>query len=1213
MKLFKGIAILFLAAVVCWPAGARAQASSSLDTELLNAAGAGDVTAVKLLLNKGANIEAKDKLGNTALMMAAFCGKADVVKLLLDKGANIEATDKYGNTALISAAALGKADVVELLLDKGANIEAKDNYGYTALIQAITRAPANADMVKLLLDKGANIEAKNEFGHTALIQAVTGAHANADVVKLLLDKGANIEAKDKYNGITVLHRAILDSVDQVIAKLLLDKGANIEAKDKNGDTALIQAVTYGKADMVKLLLDKGANIEAKGEFGDTALIQAVAYEKSDVVKLLLDKGANIEAKDEDGDTALIQAVAYGKADMVKLLLDKGANIEAKGEYGYTALIQAITRAPANADMVKLLLDKGANIEAKDEDGDTALHLAMGRGYADIVEILQQAFSQNPIASVQRPEQSKAYSGIYSLQSAIDFDTLDGASYDPETGVLSLWGHKARQGQFQRIDYLDHLAAALESDSPIFSLEWTPSSERDVDRALESQFTEASPEDITDRLGDIFDSNGLLNAKGVWFFKALGVDVKEGMNNYEVNGKCLEAVGRPKAGRVLAAFGMFALAKKRNDEQARAQGLFDMMKYVGVYDDVVERNRKWRNNEITETECEDLSLSEFYEALGKVFGWDDRNYSGTYKNVRRQGRSSDQASEVVFRDFQNDLNTLPRQIMDTLTERVSEILVPPSIMTELIGVEPRVHPVFTRLPEHSQLARVALEADVFCKSLMDMPDLKRKVPEYRTYFEWLRDRNEHPVTGEGHLWISQDNFELFESPDGRALRFGRTPMRFYIERYTAGHKSTPDPQLNEYASLLTRCYNDIAEQNPALYQLRECTKVVAIAHWLKRRGAKIMLPSEGRTYWDPPLELPGVIYMTMAVKAGPSGAILTAVGGVDFCGDSGWRYSKGPIEMSGQDIVSLTIQQTKEKIEQIFKRKIDIPSPQPLGWVNSATVDGRPVTTIAVATKEIGQNASSSVQLQKNTGEQTALLLWKSGDLDGAEQAYRKQVESCSGDVQYCASLRMLYAKVLHEKGDDTKAIQELNEATRLAPGLPLTQLLLAEELSACGDLQGAQEALRKYLGSDPANQAAAKILTDLQAGAISTGGGTHTGYSSALDAVPLSVLNTSLEELKANSYLRDIHVRFLASPAANNPEYRNLQKQEAQLVQQMQEIDKKLDLNREERVSGKGDKIELEKLELKLKQESLNAKKQLDTVKEDMKNIEVKWDEEKKE
>ncbi len=93
----------------------------------------GRVQIVKLLLDKGADLTAKDSDGCTALHLATDTGCVEVVKLLLDKGAGVTAKDRYGCTALHFASKKGGVEVVKLLLDKGADLTAKDWYGCTAL------------------------------------------------------------------------------------------------------------------------------------------------------------------------------------------------------------------------------------------------------------------------------------------------------------------------------------------------------------------------------------------------------------------------------------------------------------------------------------------------------------------------------------------------------------------------------------------------------------------------------------------------------------------------------------------------------------------------------------------------------------------------------------------------------------------------------------------------------------------------------------------------------------------------------------------------------------------------------------------------------------------------------------------------------------------------------------------------------------------------
>ncbi len=116
------VSILFLAAVLSLSHPAASQAgSNSLNDQLLLAAEDGDTAAVQQLLDKGANIEATDKLGRTALIKAAIVGKTEVIKLLLDKGANIEAKDQDGTTALGWAKVFAWDETAKLLREHGAH------------------------------------------------------------------------------------------------------------------------------------------------------------------------------------------------------------------------------------------------------------------------------------------------------------------------------------------------------------------------------------------------------------------------------------------------------------------------------------------------------------------------------------------------------------------------------------------------------------------------------------------------------------------------------------------------------------------------------------------------------------------------------------------------------------------------------------------------------------------------------------------------------------------------------------------------------------------------------------------------------------------------------------------------------------------------------------------------------------------------------------
>ena len=118
-------------------------------TPFLRAALSGDITVMRLLLEKGADPNIQTLAGTTALMAAAGVNWAEnqtyteskesvmeALKLCLEKGADVNAHNSMGITAVIGAANRGSDDMLELLVQKGAKLDVKDNEGRTPLVWA---------------------------------------------------------------------------------------------------------------------------------------------------------------------------------------------------------------------------------------------------------------------------------------------------------------------------------------------------------------------------------------------------------------------------------------------------------------------------------------------------------------------------------------------------------------------------------------------------------------------------------------------------------------------------------------------------------------------------------------------------------------------------------------------------------------------------------------------------------------------------------------------------------------------------------------------------------------------------------------------------------------------------------------------------------------------------------------------------------------------
>ena len=138
------------------------------ETALMLACNAGQGEVMLMLVDMGydVNMEYLDSLVQKTLYKAVSNGYVNSVKVLLDKGADVNAKNNDGWTALMCASEKGYAKIVSMLLKNGADVNAKNNGGWTALMKASQEA--YKEIVEILLKNGADVNAVTKNGYTAL-------------------------------------------------------------------------------------------------------------------------------------------------------------------------------------------------------------------------------------------------------------------------------------------------------------------------------------------------------------------------------------------------------------------------------------------------------------------------------------------------------------------------------------------------------------------------------------------------------------------------------------------------------------------------------------------------------------------------------------------------------------------------------------------------------------------------------------------------------------------------------------------------------------------------------------------------------------------------------------------------------------------------------------------------------------------------------------
>lgn len=190
----------------------REKGGASMEKILLTASSRGNKEIVKTVIEKGVNLSSSYYKSISPLHVAIsgyskfefsikpFKDKEkiledylEIIKLLIEAGADVNIKNKEGETPLILSYITFNIEIHELLIKSGANLNEQDKNGYTALMWS--SCDSNVELTKLLIKEGADLDMQNNDGDTALI--IASRENIREIIKLLIDNNADVSIRNK--------------------------------------------------------------------------------------------------------------------------------------------------------------------------------------------------------------------------------------------------------------------------------------------------------------------------------------------------------------------------------------------------------------------------------------------------------------------------------------------------------------------------------------------------------------------------------------------------------------------------------------------------------------------------------------------------------------------------------------------------------------------------------------------------------------------------------------------------------------------------------------------------------------------------------------------------------------------------------------------------------------------------------------------------------
>ena len=370
-----------------------------------------DNRRVNVLLSKGVHPMSYDQYETPAIVIAARTGNFEALRLLVEKGADVNVMDVNANTAMSYAIRLSDTRMMDYLFENGfmptrVNVsyqkdlemaikqdsmyimqELIENTGKTYLQTAAAMAIhyGSDRSLAYLIEKGASIKDLDTHSYSIAIEAIHSK--NPKVLDQVLQQGAQINQMDAYQRWPLLE-AVKSSNNEMVSVLVKHK-ARIDRVNNDGWTALMQACKQGDKDIVETLIRAGADINKKNRHGWTPMMINAQQGNMDIASALYKAGGRVDMVTYDHYSPLYIAVASKNTALAKHLISLGSDHVFKTDHGSKVLQAAVLSK--DHIIMKKLIEHAVNVDMIDEEtGKTPLMHAVELKDVESVKIILSA-------------------------------------------------------------------------------------------------------------------------------------------------------------------------------------------------------------------------------------------------------------------------------------------------------------------------------------------------------------------------------------------------------------------------------------------------------------------------------------------------------------------------------------------------------------------------------------------------------------------------------------------------------------------------------------------------------------------------------------------------------------------------------------------------------------------------------------------------------